>query len=200
MATDKWYIAGDIGGTKTNLGYFLPGQSRPRLLYSASFPSREFSDLETILALFMERHPDHAVAGACFGIAGPVVGGRSRTTNLPWLVSEGEIQRRFAWPRVRLVNDLVATAMAVPVLNPREVASVNSNRIQKSGNMALVAPGTGLGLALLIANNGRHIPVASEGDTPALLPAMTMRSICGNTSGQRSVMSVRNVCCPDRDW
>ncbi|CAB5118113.1 Glucokinase (EC [Olavius algarvensis associated proteobacterium Delta 3] len=193
MTTDKWYIAGDIGGTKTNLGCFLPGRARPRLVYSASFPSREFSDLETILALFMERHPDYPVAGACFGIAGPVVGGRSRTTNLPWLVSEGAIQRRFDWPKVRLVNDLVATAMAVPVLNPREVASVNPNRIQKSGNMALVAPGTGLGLALLIADNGRHIPVASEGGHAGFAPGdddeidlwQHLRSTFGHVSAER---------------
>jgi len=170
MAPDNCYIAGDIGGTKTNLGCFLPGRARPRLLYSASFPSPQFADLETILAKFMTGAPEHPVVSACFGIAGPVVGGCSRTTNLPWLVSEKAIQRRFGWPKVRLVNDLVATAMAVTVLNSREVVSVNPNRIQKSGNLALVAPGTGLGLALLVAHNEQHIPVASEGGHAGFSP------------------------------
>ena len=163
MASDNCYIAGDIGGTKTNLGCFLAGRQRPRRLCSASFPSQQFSDLETILTQFMTRAPEHPVAGACFGIAGPVVGGLSRTTNLPWIVSENAIQERFRWPRVRLINDLVATAMAVPVLHSREMVSVNPNRVQHSENLALVAPGTGLGLALIVSHNGQRIPVASEG-------------------------------------
>jgi len=170
MGPDSWYIAGDIGGTKTNLGVFLLGRTRPKRLYSATFPSRQFTQLETILSRFMEPLPDHPVAGACFGIAGPVVAGRSRTTNLPWLVSEAAIQQQFDWPKVRLVNDLVATAMAVPVLNARELVPVNPKRVRKSENLALVAPGTGLGMALLVADNGRHIPVASEGGHAGFAP------------------------------
>jgi len=170
MGSASWYIAGDIGGTKTNLGLFLPGPTRPKLVTSATFPSRQFTKLETILSRFMEQHPDPPVAGACFGIAGPVVAGHSRTTNLPWRVSEAAIQRQFNWPKVRLVNDLVATAMAVPVLSAREVVSVNPNRVQKSRNLALVAPGTGLGLALLIAHDGQHVPVASEGGHAGFAP------------------------------
>ncbi len=109
------FLAGDIGGTKTNLGLFSKGRSRPRLEMMETFSSRDEPKLENIIARFMERH-NRPVTGACFGIAGPVVKGHSKTTNLPWVISRDRIKKRFKWPRVRLINDLAATALAIPHL------------------------------------------------------------------------------------
>ncbi|MGD2126038.1 MAG: glucokinase [Desulfobacteraceae bacterium] len=155
-------LAGDIGGTKTNLGLFTVGKRRPREKVIESFPSREASDLETIIERFLDKHPV-SVQSACFGIAGPVVKGRSRTTNLPWEVSELGLKRRFVWMDVRLINDLAATAEAVPLLQRREFAALNKAKARKEQNLALVAPGTGLGEALLVFQDGEYIAISSEG-------------------------------------
>jgi len=155
-------LAGDVGGTKTNLGIFAGGKSRPILKIMETYDSRKASGLEDIIERFMNEYAA-PLAGACFGIAGPVVDGRSKTTNLPWVVSEGQLKRRFKWPHVRLINDLTATAQAVPFLNRRELHFLNSVRARKSRNIALVAPGTGLGEALLIFQKGKFIPIPSEG-------------------------------------
>jgi glucokinase len=64
---------------------------------------------------------------------------------------------------VSLVNDLSATAMAIPLLNRRELATLNKGRPQKGGNTALVAPGTGLGQGLVVFHQGKALPVPSEG-------------------------------------
>jgi glucokinase len=156
------YLAGDIGGTKTNLGLFERGRHRPRMTAFASFPSRTPGGLESMAAEFLQRHAA-AIAGACFGIAGPVAGGRSKATNLPWSVSEKALARRFGWPRVRLVNDLTATAMAIPMLAHRELLTLNRARARRSGPRALIAPGTGLGQALMIYHGDQYVPVSSEG-------------------------------------
>ena len=108
-------LAGDIGGTKTNLGIFSMGKTRPRLDRMEIFSSRDESNIESILARFTERQ-DRPIRAACFCIAGPVVKGRSKITNLPWVISEDRIKKRFKWPRVRLINDLTATALAIPLL------------------------------------------------------------------------------------
>ena len=155
-------MAGDIGGTKTNLGLFIKGKTRPSPKVIETYPSRDAKDLTELIAKFIRNHPAH-LDSACFGIAGPVINGRCQTTNLPWIVSENRIQRRFNWPRVRLINDLTATAKAINLLNRRELLPLNHARIRKRQNMALVAPGTGLGQALLIFQNGNHWPIASEG-------------------------------------
>ena len=155
-------LAGDIGGTKTNLGLFFRGRTRPIPKVIETYSSRDAPHLEALIAEFIKNHKE-PITSACFGIAGPVVNGRCKTTNLPWEVTESRIKRRFNWSHVRLLNDLTATAQAIPLLNSREFLSLNRARAQKGQNIVLVAPGTGLGVALLIWRNEKHIPIASEG-------------------------------------
>ena len=155
-------LAGDIGGTKTHLGLFYKGKNRPRLEVIETFSSRAESNLESIIADFLETH-NQPIKSACFGIAGPVVKGRSKTTNLPWVISEDKIKNRFKWSRVRLINDLTATASVIPLLRGAELYPLNKVRKGNTQNLALVAPGTGLGQALLIFENGQYIPIPSEG-------------------------------------
>ena len=163
-------LAGDIGGTKTNLGLFIPGRIRPKARATATYLSGNAESLEVIITQMLERYPAK-IASACFGIAGPVINGECRTTNLPWVVSEKKLQKRFNWRQVRLINDLGATAMAVPFLSHREVRALNDVRIRRGRNIGLVAPGTGLGLALLVYVDGGYLPVASEGGHANFAPS-----------------------------
>ena len=155
-------LAGDIGGTKTKLGLFRRGKRRPLLKASETYPSREAPHLEDLVERFLVKHRASVTSG-CFGIAGPVIKGRVKTTNLPWEVSEVRMKNRFKWSHVSLVNDLTAMALAVPLLGSRELFSLNKAKIRKGNNLAIVAPGTGLGQALLVFRDGRYIPVSSEG-------------------------------------
>ena len=162
-------LAGDIGGTKTNLGLFIPGKTRPIAQVAATFPSRSAGSLEAIVAQMLDRYTAK-IQTACFGIAGPVINGVCRTTNLPWVVSENKLQRRFGWQQVRLINDLSTTALAILLLNHREVKALNDTRVRKGQNIGLVAPGTGLGQALAIYSEGHYWPVASEGGHAGFAP------------------------------
>ena len=159
---DHIVLAGDIGGTKTNLGLFIKRKGRPGLKVMETFPSQEAHGLETIITLFLRHHPAD-IKGACFGVPGPVINGRVRATNLPWVVTEKRIKKHFGWASVRLVNDVTLTAMSIPILSSREVHAMNRARVRKNRNVALVAPGTGLGMSMLICSNGRYIPLPSEG-------------------------------------
>ena len=163
-------LAGDIGGTKTNLGLFVAGKARPRARVIATFASGGAKRLEVIIAQMLKRHPAK-IKAVCFGIAGPVINGECRTTNLPWVVSEKKLQRQFGWQQVRLINDLGTTALAVPLLGHREVKALNGVRVRKGHNIGLVAPGTGLGQALLVYSGNRYRPVASEGGHVSFAPS-----------------------------
>jgi glucokinase len=162
-STDKTCVlAGDIGGTKTNLGLFLKGQGCPVPKVIETFSSQDAPALEHLIRQFLEIHPV-PITHACFGIAGPVVSGESKTTNLPWRISEDRIKEQFNLKVVKLVNDLVATAMAIPLMNKEDLYSLNPAASKKGESIALIAPGTGLGQALLTYQNGRHVPLPSEG-------------------------------------
>ncbi len=162
-------LAGDIGGTKTNVGLFVMGKKRPEPLVVESFASREAPHLENIVDGFLKGHPA-SISSACFGIAGPVINGRCRTTNLPWVVSETRMKRRFHWRHVRLFNDLTAAAMAVPLLRRSEQVPLNKGIPQKKGTLALLSPGTGLGQAMMAYQDGEYVSLSSEGGHVSFSP------------------------------
>ncbi len=158
----NFVLAGDVGGTKTNLGLFQMEKTRPSPKEMESYSSREAPNLERIIGRFLDKHKV-TIASACFGVAGPVQGGRSKTTNLPWTISESSIKKRFKWNRVILINDLTATAYAIPLLSNKELHALNKAKARKGENLGLIAPGTGLGMALLIWFGDKYVPVPSEG-------------------------------------
>lgn len=172
MKKDPTYLlAGDIGGTKTNLGLYTPGKTGPSEYATSTYSSQDTAGLEEMIEQMLKQHPV-PVAAACFGIACPVTGGECRPTNLSWAISENRLREHFGWNRVQILNDLSATAFAVPLLGHQELLSLNHPpQHQKPGNMALVAPGTGLGQALLLYGRDRYRPMASEGGHAGFAPS-----------------------------
>ena len=108
-------LAGDVGGTKTVLAFFSTAVSDAPLhpLHLHTFPSGKFPSLEAIIAKFLQ-DKDVDIEAASFGVAGPVVDGRSQITNLPWLIDSATIGKAHHINKVRLLNDLESIANAVP--------------------------------------------------------------------------------------
>ncbi len=163
-------LAGDIGGTHTRLGLFTAGKRRPRRGIEETFPSQEARGLEEIIERFLAKH-EKDIMGACFGIAGPVEKNRTKTTNLPWEVVGSKIRERFGFQHVRLINDVAATIRAVPLLTSNELFILNKGRSIKEGSVGLVAPGTGLGQALMVWVDGRVVAMPTEGGHADFAPA-----------------------------
>lgn len=155
-------LAGDIGGTKTNLGLFdVDGESlTPR--NQQSYPSNRYPGLGSIVDDFMSSASSPSVAAACFGVAGPVVDDLAVTPNLPWVVESATLAARLNLDSVALINDLEATAHGIAELKPEEFATLNEGT-SEIGNAALIAAGTGLGCASLFWDGEWHAPSASEG-------------------------------------
>jgi glucokinase len=163
-------LAGDIGGTKTLLGLFDPSRRRLAANRIASFPSREFESLEAIFDAFLSGAGSR-ISACAVGVAGPVVRGRSDVVNLRWPVDGRRLARRLKLERVAVLNDLEATAWGVAGLGPRKVVSLTPRTVRgEPGNGALIAAGTGLGMALLAWDGHRHVPAASEGGHQTFAP------------------------------
>jgi glucokinase len=165
-------LAGDVGGTKTFMGLFARGAARPAAVDTRAYRTLDFPDLAALSRQFLR----DAGAGigeieaASFGVAGPVTGSQARLTNIPWVVDVDAMRHELPIPRAHLLNDLEALAWSVSVLDASEIETLREGDVNPSGNAALIAAGTGLGVALLPNIEGRLIPVASEGghaDFPA---------------------------------
>ncbi|HXE75431.1 MAG TPA: glucokinase [Candidatus Xenobia bacterium] len=161
-------LAGDIGGTKSLLALYPPGGDPRRPVHGRSLPSREYSRLSDCLKDFLDAAREK-VTFACLGIAGPVVGGRSVTPNLPWETVDATELRQALDAEVVLLNDLEAKAYGIATLRPEELHCLHPGK-PATGNAALIAPGTGLGECILFWDGKMHRPSASEGGHCSFAP------------------------------
>jgi glucokinase len=162
-------LAGDIGGTKTVLS--LLERDADGLLHNVSeqtFASGEFDSFDDIVDLFLPVAAN--IDSACFGIAGPVVDQRCFATNLNWIVDGEQLQARLGTPRVKLLNDLEAMAVGMLYLDDDDFVQLNPQAEVQSGNIAVLAAGTGLGEAILYWDGAKHHPIATEGGHCSFAP------------------------------
>ncbi|HEY2989860.1 MAG TPA: glucokinase [Candidatus Binatia bacterium] len=155
-------LAGDIGGTKTNLALYSVENDKLVPSVKNSFPSKNYPSLEAVLREFMTDSPE-PVAAACFGVAGPVIDGTSKTPNLPWFLDAREIARCLDLDSVGLINDLEATGYGAATLDASEFFTLHAGRAEPHGAMGLIAAGTGLGEAMLCWKGQGYGVLASEG-------------------------------------
>lgn len=155
-------LAGDIGGTKTTLGLFPLRGNPKKSRVEATFPCAKYPDLEAMVREFLAQNRA-SVGYACFGVAGPVVEGRARMTNLPWVIEEKALAASLLISSAHLVNDLEAIATSVPFLVRSDLATLNRGRSDPTGPVAIIAPGTGLGEAFITRDGPRYHVHPSEG-------------------------------------
>lgn len=163
-------LAGDIGGTKTELAVFSPEAGPRTPLAQARYPSARYPSLEALVREFLAS-TTLPVNWACFDVAGPVIGGRARITNLPWELDTGALASALGFRAVHLLNDLEAVARAVPALLPEDTVTLNDGVRVAGGSLAVIAPGTGLGEAFLTWDGSRHHAFPSEGGHADFAPA-----------------------------
>ncbi|OQP63846.1 glucokinase [Niastella vici] len=154
-------LAGDVGATKTNLAvYYCSGED---LFASkkAHYKTKDYPDLKKMITYFLnsEKMPDII----SLGVAGPVRDGNVSITNIPLDVNGSEISDHFNHVPVVLINDLEATAYGLSVLNPKDISVINEGKKDTAGNIAIIAPGTGLGEAGLYWDRNTWHPFATEG-------------------------------------
>lgn len=153
-------LAGDVGGTKTNLAIYS-AETGLAPQYEATFKSSKYPSLKAVIAEFLS-DTKTTVERAVVGVAGPVVDGESTTTNLPWTIAESSLREALGLEDVKLLNDLEATGYGVPHLQPDDLFLLNDVE-PRSGTKAIVAPGTGLGETVLLYQRGHYHVIPSEG-------------------------------------
>jgi len=155
-------LAGDIGGTKTNLAIFDGGKEPLAVDFEKSYPSQEYRSLNEVIAAFRKEHAV-TITGAAFGIAGPILEGRSKLTNLGWDVSAAGIAADLRLKTVGLLNDLEATAYGILRLRKEDLVVLQAGKAEPRGAIAVIAAGTGLGEGALVWDGRRYRAMPSEG-------------------------------------
>jgi len=152
-------LAGDIGGTKTELALYEQAGGAALELASTRYDSRAHATFDRVLLDFLQ---GRRVDAAGLAVAGPVVDGRCKATNLPWELDEHLLSALIAAPVV-LSNDFSATVLGIAELSPTDLEVLSAGERDPLGPIAVLGAGTGLGEAVALPlPQGLHV-LPSEG-------------------------------------
>jgi len=155
-------LAGEIGATRTRLAAFETEGSRLQRVVEKNYMSQQHDGLSGILTDFIKTEgiPVHS---ACLGVAGPVRAGRSKISNLPWVIDAREVAKQLKLNSVGLLNDLEAYAYGIDGLDSKDFITLSEGAEEAEGNRAVISAKTGLGMAGLYWDGFRHHPFGCEG-------------------------------------
>lgn len=154
-------LAADVGGTTANLALIEMSRDQNTMLKQQNYPSRKYKSIVEITDDFLEDQP--RPDACCIGVAGPVFNGTAKLTNLSWELNRNEIAQQLGLLNAYLINDLEATAYGLAMLTDEDVVKIHHGSDQPSGNVAILAPGTGLGESGVYFDGAFYHPFASEG-------------------------------------
>jgi glucokinase len=155
-------LAGEIGASHIRLGAFETEGHLLKCVVEKGYETTEHSGLAEILAQFV-RGEGIPVHQASFGVAGPVRHGKSKISNLPWVIDSSELAKQLRLNSVGLLNDLEAHAYGVDALESKDFLTLAEGSEDAEGNRAVISARTGLGMAGLYWDGFRHHPFACEG-------------------------------------
>jgi glucokinase len=167
-------LVGDVGGTKTDLALLADAADPRSLRARRRFRSADYPSLADVAREFIASVAA-SVTHACFDVAGPVVNGHARLTNLPWQVSADALRTGLGLDGAWVINDLAAVAYALPLLREHELHVLQEGDPMHGGALAVIAAGTGLGEAFAVWDGERYRGFPSEGGHADFAPGTPLQ-------------------------
>ena len=158
--TNGQVLVGDIGGTRARFGLVGPeGElSRGRALECSKYPS-----LVDAARAYLSEIPSARPVRGAIAVACPVLEDQVQMTNHDWSFSVGEARERLGLEVLEALNDFTALALALPLLGEGDTRILSEGSEEPGAPLAVLGPGTGLGVSALLQAGERWIPLATEG-------------------------------------
>lgn len=165
-------LTADIGGTNVRFGvsHQADPSSRPLITDQMIYPCASFESIDVAVETYRNHIKTPLPQIACVAVAGPVKNNIVRMTNRDWLISGMELTNRFGFQEVILLNDAEAIAYVTRVVSPAELEVVKPGDRVADAPAAVIAAGTGLGVAAIAQLGGQWYPLASEAGHITLAP------------------------------
>ncbi|NEA21825.1 glucokinase [Actinomadura bangladeshensis] len=168
-----WLVA-DVGGTNARFALVDGPDGVPSDI--RSLPTRDHPGLAEAAAAYVDAVGVRPSA-ACLAVAGPVADGTYHLTNAGWPKGTLDaVRAHLGLPHLDIINDFEALAYALPRLDTDDLILIGDRAPAADAPLAVVGPGTGLGVAGLIPTPSGWVPVPGEGGQVDV-PAATDREI-----------------------
>ncbi|MBQ4832284.1 glucokinase [Pseudoalteromonas sp. MMG010] len=176
-------LVADVGGTNARFALITDFNEQTNqfvIEHNQTFPSAEFSSLESATQKYLSTIAHISPKRACLAVAGPIKAGQVNLTNLGWHFSVADFKAQFAFDQLEVINDFAAFAYAAPFLDKSKNSLIKAGQADDNANIAVMGPGTGFGAAALVRTaqsravlscEGGHISLASVTELDAQLIA-----------------------------
>jgi glucokinase len=188
-------LLGDIGGTNARFAW-QDGDGAP-LRDIVSLPTAGHATLADAISAYLKRIGRGAPPWCAIGIANPITGDHVQMTNCHWAFSISALQRELGFERCVVINDFTALALALPDMAPADLRQLGGGAPAPGAPLALIGPGTGLGVSGLVPSEmpGRWVPLQGEGGHVTLAASnareaavlQVLRDEFGHASAERAV-------------
>jgi glucokinase len=169
------WLVGDIGATNARFGLVSPDGA---ILNSSTFADADFATIgEAIRAYLAQNGSRQRPRIGCLAIAAPATSDQIRMTNHPWSFSVAALRAELGFERFEVINDFTATALALPRLGPADRMPVGGGAPVAGRPIAVLGPGSGLGVSGLVPAGPRWLPLTGEGGH------VTMAAVTGRQNG-----------------
>ena len=162
------HLLADIGGTNVRFALQSPGGKPHSFAVSRGEGYRSLSAAIGDYLRRFRRRPD--LKAAAFSVAGPTGGDVFQFTNSPWSFSQQQIREAFGLERLEVINDFAAAALAIPYLSPSDWRKIGRGTRVPRAPIAVVGPGTGLGVSCLVPTSTGFKALETEGGHVTLAP------------------------------
>lgn len=166
-ALTETLLVADVGASNARFSIATP---EGKFIHTQVLPCSEFPEFLAVLTDYLKRLKVSQPANACISLAAPVLGDLIEFTNNPWSFSVAEIKRKVGFRNLLIINDFAALAHAIPFLSKEKLRAIGGGAIAPAGNKIVLGPGTGLGVAGLLYDEGRWLPMVGEGGYVDLAP------------------------------
>ena len=155
----KHVLLADIGATNARFALLANGALGP----VKSFDVASFARFADAAAIFLKDHCRQIeITNAVLAVAGSVEGERCVLTNCSWVIDAQELYETFRL-EARIINDFEAVAFSLPSLMSGDLAGMGGGKAERGAPMAVLGPGSGLGVACLVPGLGKPVVIPSEG-------------------------------------
>ena len=157
-------LAGDIGGTKTILRLCNTSKDCSEIILEQTYPSQDYADFYELLDVFLSSSDisTNSSVNVCFAVAGPISDGSSKITNLPWVIDERILTKKYNFNFIKLINDFTAIGYSLSQLKNEDIATLQTGSPDDNSVKTILGAGTGLGMCMVVPNNNKLIVLPSE--------------------------------------
>ena len=161
-------LIADIGATSSRCALL---DDKGQIVARETFANTEFADVESLLEHYLQQlNAGDRPRRAALAVAAPILYDRVQMINIDWQFSQAELKGRLKLAELTVVNDFAAIAWGLPDLNSHELRKVGRGDAATDSPLAVIGPGSGLGVAALIPATDSWVSVSGEGGHVSISP------------------------------